>query len=98
MRLAEGVKLFIGLKVDQKLREQLESASEIDKRYFAAGDPAYLTFCEAAEGVQYIGRMLDESVPTDQIEDITRNVVSILKRVAPSVRAERTLLLIPCIP
>jgi hypothetical protein len=98
MRVAQGVKLFIGLKVDQKLREQLEKCNEMDKRYFNSGDPQYLMFAEGAEGAQYIGRALEETVSTDEIDDIARNVVSILKRVAPSVRTERTLILIPCTP
>jgi hypothetical protein len=96
MKLATGVKLFIGLKVDQKLREQLESANEMDKKYI--GDPQYLLYIEAEGGAQYIGRVLDESVSSDEIEDIARNVVSILKRVAPSVRSERTLIIVPCTP
>lgn len=96
MKLAIGTKLFIGLKVDQKLREQLENANEMDKKYI--GDPQYLMYIEGDAGAQYIGRVLDETVSTDEIEDIARNVVSILKRVAPSVRTERTLLLAPCTP
>ena len=96
MKLAPGVKLFIGLKVDQKLREQLESANEMDKKYI--GDPQYLMYAEGEAGAQYIGRMLTEAVSTDEIEDIARNVVSILKRVAPSVRSERTLVILPCMP
>jgi hypothetical protein len=85
MKLAPGVKLFIGLKVDQKLREQLESANEMDKKYI--GDPQFLMYAEGEAGAQYIGRLLTEAVSTDEIEDIARNVVSILKRVAPSVRS-----------
>jgi hypothetical protein len=98
MKVAAGTKLFIGLKVDQKLREQLDSCNEMDKRYFASGDPEYLIFAEGVEGAQYIGRALEETVATNEIEDIARNVVSILKRVAPSVRSERTLLLLPVVP
>ena len=55
-------------------------------------------YAEGEEGVRYIGRMLNEAISTDEIEDIARNVVSILKRVAPSVRTERTLVILPCMP
>ena len=98
MHVAQGVKLFIGLKVDQKLREHLESASEINKRYFAAEDPQYLTFVEAPEGGRYIGRILDEQLSTENLDDVRRNVLSILGRIAPSVRPERALLILPCNP
>ena len=55
-------------------------------------------YAEGEGGAQYIGRMLDEAISTDEIEDIARNVVSILKRVAPSVRSERVLVILPCTP
>ena len=96
MRIATGVLLFMGVKVDQKIREQLEACSEMDKRYFASGDPDYLVFTEDGTGTRYLGRMLGESVTTDDLEDIRRNIISILKRVAPSVRPERSLMLLPC--
>ncbi|HJZ86379.1 MAG TPA: hypothetical protein VKN99_14460 [Polyangia bacterium] len=96
MRIATGVKLFMGVKVDQKIREQLEQCSDIDKRYFAAGDPDYLTFAEEPDGARYLGRALGEEVTTDDLDDIRRNILSILKRVAPSVRPERALIMLPC--
>jgi hypothetical protein len=98
MRIAQGVKLFVGIKVDQKIREQLEACSEIDKRYFASNDPAYLLFLEGNEGERYLGRAVDQRLSTDEIEDVTRNVLSILRRIAPSIRPERALVILPFSP
>ena len=96
MKVAQGATLFMGLKVDQKIREQLAVCSEIDKRYFS-GDPQFLTFTDGADGEQYIGRALGEEIATDELDDMRRNVVSILRRIAPSVRPERSLLILPCV-
>jgi hypothetical protein len=95
MKIAEGATLFMGLKVDQKIREQLAACSEIDKRYFS-GDPEYLTFTDGPGGEQFIGRTLGSEISTDQLDDMRRNIVSILKRIAPSVRPERALIILPC--
>jgi hypothetical protein len=96
MRISSGVRLFIGLKVDQKLREQLEACSDLEKRYFAAGDPRFLTFVDGEGGARYLGRTLESSLSTDELDDLRRNVVSILGKIAPSVRPERALMIFPC--
>ncbi len=85
MKLLKGERLFFGTKIDSKLREALAQAKPGDRRYFE--DPTgeflrVLTF----EDERWIGKVMGGGVQVSDVEDIQRNVVSILRRVAPNVR------------
>jgi hypothetical protein len=85
MRLNPSGKLFIGIRIDNKLREALAQATPGDQHYFKDPDSPYLRVLPHAED-QWIGKVLDSGLPPGDLEDIQRNVLSILSRVAPGVR------------
>lgn len=85
MKLETSRQLFFGCKIDSKLREALAQAKPGDRRYFEDPDSPFLRICKLDEE-RWIGKVVDGGVSVTDVEDIQRNVVSILRRIAPGVR------------
>ena len=86
MRIEPERKLFVGLRVDNKMRDQLEHCAPRDKMYFDGSDERYLRVIRAVED-SYIGKMLDAGAPANAMDDLKRNILSILTRIAKSKRS-----------
>lgn len=82
MRIDEARKLFVCLRVDNKMRDQLAQAPARDKVYFDGTDPRYLTIIRNVED-NYIGKIIDAGTSAVAMDDLKRNLLSILTRVAP---------------
>jgi len=91
MRLDPNAKLFIGLKIDSKLREALATATPGDRRYFDDPNSPFLRVISMSED-QWIGKLFDGGTPPSEIDDIGRNVISILNRIAPGARHSPSLM------
>jgi hypothetical protein len=87
--------IFIGFKVDSKLRQQLESLSDSDKKYISAVDSTFLRICRVGEDI-YVGKLIHESLKTDRVDDIRRNVLSIMRRLGREVRLPSNLEILAC--
>jgi hypothetical protein len=85
MRLAPQSRLFLGLKIDSKLREALAHATPGDKRYFEDATSQFLRVLSNGDE-QWIGKVIDGGIPPGDIDDVQRNVLSILNRIAPGSR------------
>jgi hypothetical protein len=85
MKLLKGERLFFGCKIDSKLREALAQAKPGDRRYFEEPNAEFLRVL-AFEDERWIGKVMGGGVNVGDVEDIQRNVVSILRRIAPNVR------------
>jgi hypothetical protein len=85
MKLLKGERLFFGCKIDSKLREALAQAKPGERRYFDDPNGEFLRVL-SFEDERWIGKVMGGGVNVGDVEDIQRNVVSILRRVAPSVR------------
>ena len=85
MKLLKGERLFFGCKIDSKLREALAQAKPGERRYFDDPNGEFLRVLSFEEE-RWIGKVMGGGVNVSDVEDIQRNVVSILRRVAPSVR------------
>lgn len=83
MKIDPNAKLFFGMKIDSQMREAMANANPGDRRYFE--DDQYLRILPVGEE-QWIGKMVDAALPPGQVEDIQRNVISILNRIAPGGR------------
>lgn len=87
MRLDPDGKLFFGFKIDSKMREALAQATPGDRRFFDDPSSPYLRIISALAGdQQWIGKLVDGGLSPTEVEDIQRNVVSILNRIAPGAR------------
>ena len=87
MRIDTERKLFIGLRIDNKMREQLSVCAARDKVYVDGSDPRYLQVLKTAED-SFIGKLVDPGSPAAGMEDLKRNILSILTRVAPGRHKE----------
>jgi hypothetical protein len=85
MKLDKERKLFFGYKIDSKLREALANATPGDRHYFEDADSEYLRICSAGDE-RWIGKIVKCGLGANDVEDVQRNVVSILRRVAPNMR------------
>jgi hypothetical protein len=85
MRLDKTCKLFFGCKIDSKLREALAQAKPGDRRYFEDPESPFLRLCRFGDE-RWIGKVMDPGLSVTEVEDIQRNVLSILRRIAPEVR------------
>lgn len=82
MRIEPERKLFVGIRIDNKMRDQLHNCAARDKHYVDGTDPNYLCQIRAVED-SYIGKLIDPGTPAASMEDLKRNIFSILNRVAP---------------
>ena len=87
MRIESERKLFIGLRVDNKLRDQLNNCPPRDRAYFDGSNPDYLTIVRSATDVM-VGKIVDAGATAIGMDDLKRNLLSILTRIAPGRHRE----------
>jgi hypothetical protein len=86
VELSAGQAIFIGFKLDSGLRRQIESLTGPDRRYVSdAEDAPFLTLCRRGDDV-YVGKIVGDGLTTSRVEDVRRNVLSIMRRVCPESR------------
>lgn len=87
MRIELQRKLFICVRIDNKLRDALEHCPSRDRAFFDGSDPRYLQVIRAVED-SYVGKIVDSGVAARSMEDIQRNVLSILNRISSARRSD----------
>lgn len=85
MKLDKTCALFFGTKIDSKLREALSQSKPGDRKYFEGGSDDFLRIMEVADE-KWLGKVVSPGPAVTEVEDIQRNIVSILRRVAPNAR------------
>ncbi len=86
MNIDKSCSLFFCVKIDSKLRDALHNAKPGDRRYFEDASSEFLRICEVTEKEKWIGKVIKGGIGANDIEDIQRNVVSILRRIAVGTR------------
>jgi len=89
VKLDKQAKLFIGFMPEGKLRLAFESAN-LDQYVSEGGGGKFLTQLEL-DGKKYLGKVVDGGLATDRVDDVARNVMSILRRLFASERLPATL-------
>lgn|GEM_PF-1081478 len=87
--------IFIGFKASRALRHRLESLGDVEKAYVASDDSGFLKSIEIGEDL-YVGRFLREAVSTDRVDDIRRNILSILRKLGPVVPLPASMRIYSC--
>ena len=87
--------IFIGFKTDSGHRERLESLNDSDKKYISTEDSTFLRICRVGEDI-YVGKLIHKSLTTDQVDDIRRNVLSIMRRLGFEGRLPSDLKIFAC--
>lgn len=89
MKLDKTTQLFFATKIDSKLREGLALSKPGDKKYFDGSSDEFLRVMEVGDEKdkeRWIGKVIKAGTPVTEVDDIQRNVLSILRRVAPNAR------------
>lgn len=97
MELSNRHSLFIGFKMESGLKRQLEAISGPEKKYVSLDDSDFLTICHQG-GDFYVGKVVEDRLTTDRVNDVRRNVLSILQRLCPDTRLPEQLELWVCLP
>lgn len=95
MRLEENRPLFIGMKLDGQLRRQLDALPKTDRKYVSEEDSTFLRICRLGDE-DYVGKVVESRLSTERVEDVRRNVLSILRRLLPDVRLPEQLEVLAC--
>jgi hypothetical protein len=95
LRLLGDHPIFIGFKADPALRQKLETLSSSDRQYVSAEESSFLRLCMLGDDV-YVGKIVHEILTTDRVDDIRRNVVSIIRKLGSDVRLPPHLKIVAC--
>ena len=89
MKLDKSCALFFATKIDSKLREGLALSKPGDKKYFDGSSDEFLRVLEIGDEKdkeRWIGKVIKAGPAVTEVDDIQRNILSILRRVAPNAR------------
>ncbi len=88
--------IFIGFKAASELRQMIESLAGPDKKYVSSEESTlYLRTCRIGQDL-YVGKLIHDPLTTDRVEDIRRNILSILHKIGPGVRLPTSLRILAC--
>ena len=97
MELSERHSLFVGFKLDSSLGRQLDSLEGPNRQYVSRDNSTFLRLCTLGKDV-FVGKVIEGTLSTDSVNDVRRNVLSILQRVCPEVRLPQNLSFWVCVP
>ncbi len=89
MKLDKTCALFFATKIDSKLREGLALSKPGDKKYFDGSSEEFLRVIEIGDEKdreRWVGKLIKAGPAVTEVDDIQRNLLSILRRVAPNAR------------
>jgi hypothetical protein len=95
LKLLGDQPIFIGFKMDTSLVRQLESLAGPHKRYVSTEDSEFLRICRLGDD-RYVGKLIHERLTTERVDDIRRNIHSILGRICPETRLPKDLAILAC--
>ena len=72
------------------MRDALEHCPARDRVYFDGSDPRYLNVVrsDSLEGESFVGKVIDGGATAASMDDLKRNILSILTRISPGRRGE----------
>ena len=87
--------MFIGFKASRALRHMIDTLPDVQKAYIAGDASGFLRSFAIGEDL-YIGKCVDDGLSTDRVDDIRRNVLSILRKLGPVVPLPTTMRIFSC--
>ncbi|MBL7033127.1 MAG: hypothetical protein ISR91_03190 [Candidatus Delongbacteria bacterium] len=81
-------RIFAGIEVTSRLKDQLDEVSRSEEVYFRFNDPRYLMLVENNDR-QFLGRWLEDPVSLELVDNIHENIASIIKLILPHNRLTR---------
>jgi hypothetical protein len=96
LELSERHSVFVGFKLDGSMRRQLESLDGPDRKYVSAEESTFLTLCKKG-GDHYVGKIIEDGLTSDRVDDVKRNVLSIVRRLLPDTRLPDEMEILVCL-
>jgi len=93
--LADHQPIFIGFQMTTSLSRELDALTGPDTKYVSTGDSTFLRICRLGDK-RYVGKLIHERLTTDRVDDIRRNIFSILNRLCPEIRLPQQLEILAC--
>jgi len=72
--------IFVGLKISEKLQDQLDSSDVSVKQFFAENNPEYLQVMRINDD-EYIGKATKSGASLDDLSNMSMNVKTMLKMI-----------------
>lgn len=78
-------RLFVGIKISPKLQRELDNCARETERYFKEDKPESLQIVTLG-AEKFIGRFLQDGFPASNIDNVSRNVRSIVTLITQGYR------------
>ncbi len=78
------MKLFLGIKINAKLREGLDKSNPLNRFYFQDNSPEFLQIITIDQD-KYIGKFVEQGAGYRAMDDICRNIISIMHKLCPDI-------------
>jgi len=75
-------KIFVGIKVGDRLRDQLDSSNASMKPFFAGNNPEYLQVMQI-DDEEYIGKITASGAALEALSNMLQNVKTMLQMICP---------------
>ncbi len=82
-------RLFVGIKISSELQNELNSPAPGTEHYFKSENTDYLQIVTMGDE-KLIGRYIKDGFPASDIENVTRNVCSIVRLITRGHRIEES--------
>lgn len=79
---SDGNTIFVGIKVNDRLRDQLDSSNASMKPFFASNNPEYLQVMRI-DSDDYIGKVTESGASLEALGNMLKNVKSMLQMICP---------------
>jgi hypothetical protein len=80
-------RLFIAVEINPRLQDALDNCKKINEIYFRDDNPDYLCIRRIGNR-DYIGKLVDNPFPCPGVDNVLRNVMSLIKLIAPNFRLQ----------
>ena len=79
---SQGTTLFVGLKISEKLQDQLDSSNASVKQFFEKNNPVYLQV-KRVDYDEYIGKVTKSGASLEDLGNLVMNVKTMLRMICP---------------
>ncbi len=79
---SNGNTIFVGIKVNDRLRDQLDSSTTSMKPFFVGNNPEYLQIMRI-DSEEYIGKVTESGASLEALSNMLMNVKTMLQMICP---------------
>ena len=79
---SHGNTIFVGIKVSERLRDQLDASNASMKPFFEEKNPEYLQIMQIDQD-EYIGKIIESGASLEALSNMLKNVKTMLQMICP---------------